>query len=367
MNCFTGSSRSLFWLPSILCFTALIFAADLGAQVGVRNLFSLNLVQSWLDEEPDQTMSLKWIPELDMQHSFSEGTGLSLSLSGQSYLFPLQDKAELETKLYRGWLKLDKSAWSLSLGLQRINFGTAELIRPEQWFDRLSPLDESEETEGVVAALGSIPLGSTGQMMLWAIRSENEVRGNEIIPSVPDRIEPGGRLEIPLGPVFTGLSYHKREISLPQQPEAEEHRLGLDLRWDGVFGAWLESSGSVFIAPESSLYPEFQTALSLGTDYTLSLGNGLYLRQETGVWHSTNSKLSTLHQDFVSTALLATYPLSLLDNLQLLNLYNWGSQDALSTLQLSRTYDYWSFYISVSQSYKKDVYPELRLRVAYNI
>lgn len=367
MNYSTGYSLRPYWLPRLICCTALLYAVSLGAQVGVRNLMDLSFTQHWPQDHPKQSLNLLWQPELEWEHNFRDETRLSVSLSSQSRILGLKDKPEFTNKLYRAWTQVDKSAWSLCVGLQRINFGTAELIRPEQWFDRLSPLDESEETEGVLAALGSIPLGSTGGLKLWAIHSEDECRGNEVIPSVPDRIEPGGRLELPVGPVFTGISYHYRRVTFPTLTEAEEHRLGFDLRWDGSFGAWLESSGSYYPGVDWAPFPDRQLAMSLGTDYTVSLGSGLYLRQETGWIYQGWGNLASLHTENVSTAFLATYPLSLVDNLQVLSLYDWSSREANAIVQVSRVYDYWSFYLSASQTMKKHQYPEIRLRIALNI
>ena len=367
MNCSTGFSLRPSWLLKAFCCTFLLIPFHLAAQVGVRNLFSLDGSQAWRSSHPEQSLKLLWQPELDYTIGSFDRARFSSSLSSQSYLTGLEDKPELDTKLYRAWGKVDFSAISLCLGLQRINFGTADLIRPQQWFDRLSPLDKSEETEGVVAALGSIALGSTGKMMLWAIRSEDECRGNEFIPSLPDMVEPGARLELPAGPVFTGLSYHYRKAGTSSFPETEEHRLGFDLRWDGLFGAWLESSGSYFSSEDEVPYPSLQTAFSLGADYTVGLGNGLYLRQETGFMHVSGEDFAALHTETLNTALLISYPMSLLDNVQALGVYDWSSRLVTTTLQISRIYDYWSFFLSASQVFERATHPELRLRIALNI
>lgn len=73
----------------------------------------------------------------------------------------------------------------LRLGLQKINFGSAQLFRPLMWFDKMDPRDPLQMTDGVWGALyryyfrnngGTSPLQYGQQVVL--IRGDTQLLGS---------------------------------------------------------------------------------------------------------------------------------------------------------------------------------------------
>lgn len=360
MKYFTECSIKAFWLLSLI----LAGSASLSASFTGSNLFCVELRQNWQNQDPDTAAKLLWQPELDWHVAFSDQIGIKLLASARSSVYPI-NPSSMNTQLYRIWSSVNLKGYNLSLGLQRLNFGTADLIRPLQWFDGLNPLDDREETEAVRAVVINLPLGQNGSLKGWGIYSSNRLKGNEIYPSQTQKIEPGGRLELPLGNLNSAISYHYRQALSGSDRELEEHRLGIDLRWDGLIGAWLESSSSTYL-DTSSQEDEYQVSISLGSDYTIEWGNGIYLRQETGSNHIGNN-LSELRNQNLGSALLLSYPLGLLDKIQALTYYDWNRGKTKLFVQYSRIYDFWSIVMGAGYQIDKGELPELRVQVAYNI
>ena len=50
---------------------------------------------------------------------------------------------------YRIWVRYQIKNWEFRLGLQKIDFGSAQLLRPIQWFNQIDPRDPLGLTNGV--------------------------------------------------------------------------------------------------------------------------------------------------------------------------------------------------------------------------
>ena len=73
-----------------------------------------------------------------------------------------------DTSLYRGYVSLHKSSATLTVGRQRIGWGTARFWSPMDMFNPISPVQiESEERQGVDAAL--LEFGSPGALRWNAV------------------------------------------------------------------------------------------------------------------------------------------------------------------------------------------------------
>jgi len=351
--------KLLFLLLNLLLISSLF--GIVGNSLELSNHFNLGAEQTWLEGTPDSMLKLMWQPEIDI-----ELMGLDFVTSAQFYTMPLQDSASMGSKLYRLWSGIDAGTWSIRTGLQRLNFGTAQVIRPLQWFDRIDPLDESQETEGVVSSILNIGLGEQAGLKLWAMVKGDKIYGAEIFQS--QGIETGGRLDFPLSILNLGLSYHHRNLlETTILDEGSEDRYGLDLRYDGAIGVWTETSWASFDLETVRGLTELTLASVIGTDYTIGIGNGLYIMQETGLWQSSPDTFGDLTADKVATSILASYPLGLIDKLQALAMLDWTEETQHLTLQYSRVYDYWSIDFSIGQQLSKDAYPALRLSISYDI
>jgi hypothetical protein len=56
-------------------------------------------------------------------------------------------------KPYRLWMRYSSDQFEIRLGLQKINFGSASMLRPLMWFDSVDPRDPLQLTDGVWALL----------------------------------------------------------------------------------------------------------------------------------------------------------------------------------------------------------------------
>ena len=59
-------------------------------------------------------------------------------------------------KPYRLWTRYSSDQFELRLGLQKINFGSASMLRPLMWFDQMDPRDPLHLTDGVWASAGTL-------------------------------------------------------------------------------------------------------------------------------------------------------------------------------------------------------------------
>ena len=59
-----------------------------------------------------------------------------------------------KVKLYRGWGRVSNDRAEVRVGLQKINFGSAMMLRPLMWFDSMDPRDPLQMTDGVWGAMG---------------------------------------------------------------------------------------------------------------------------------------------------------------------------------------------------------------------
>lgn len=310
-----------------------------GIQLDSTNRFSINAMLP-LDEPSDgSSAQFDWLLSVNANFWQSKVLRLDAEAVHSSRLSSVWQQdgndQDLHNDLYRYWLRASTAHTEFRLGLQRINFGSARLIRPLQWFDKLDPLDLLEQTEGAKAGLAKAYFPNNSTLWLWAILSDGKPKGNELIATTKDKLDYGLRYEFPLWSAETGLSLNHRPIFSPDSAQkATESRLGLDIRYDTFAGLWLESSANY--APELETKWSLQSVI--GADYTLGLGNGLYVLAESGIKHSSD-ELSSLHITELSSSVMVNYPLGLLDTIHYLAFANWDTHLQTHALVLRRSYD----------------------------
>ena len=64
------------------------------------------------------------------------------------------DSTDFRFKPYRLWLRYSTSHLEIRAGLQKINFGSSNILRPLMWFDKMDFRDPLMLTDGVYALLG---------------------------------------------------------------------------------------------------------------------------------------------------------------------------------------------------------------------
>ena len=75
-----------------------------------------------------------------------------------------------------------------STGLQKINFGSAVLLRPLMWFDSLDPRDPLQLTDGVYAVLLRYYFPNNANLWAWALYGNDSPKGWESAATAEDTV-----------------------------------------------------------------------------------------------------------------------------------------------------------------------------------
>jgi hypothetical protein len=321
-----------------------------------KNQVSLWSTLNYVDKTNTQ-LGARYIPTLSLSDSLKNGRLLDAELSVNAYgdlLFSGSnyDSASADISAYRFWVRYSGPRFEIRAGLQKINFGSAAILRPLMWFDRMDYRDPLQLTNGVYGVLGRYYFQGNINIWLWLLYGENKVKGWEIAPTLANTPEYGGRLQIPVSKGEMGLSFHHREADFTSfytyvqhtgSTHYPENRIGLDGKWDLGPGLWYE-----YVIkkndPDNGVLGEWETYFNAGLDYTFGIGNGLNLTTEffrynnKESWHGEN-------KDNNYSALAANYPFGLLNRISGAVYYNWTNREWYRFINLERSYDYWSFYL----------------------
>jgi len=341
------------------CLLTAVFTA--GVRTGLCADFDLRgQLSAWLGahDRParEASLGLRYIPTFSLRTDF--GRGLALDAEAAFNIFGAAQGVSFaaartsgEGKPYRLWVRFSTSRFEARLGLQKINFGSALLLRPLMWFDRLDPNDPLQLTDGVTGLLLKYTFPDNANVWLWGLLGNDGIKGWETVPSLRWSPEFGGRVQIPALSGELALTYHHRRIetarSLFPIPPGEraavpEDRIGIDGKWDVGPGIWVEA---VLARQDFVYYPlRYQKMLNLGLDFTFGLGNGLHLLAEHLVFDAS-SKAAAAGETRTLTALSLDYPLGLLDRLQGSAFHDWKSGDWYRFVTWRRTYDRWSLHL----------------------
>jgi len=304
--------------------------------------------------EPFQAQAgLRYIPELSFtlpagkytfEGEFSANLWGSGIYSGDSLEF------DQELSPYRMWVKFSGDQFELRAGLQKINFGSAQMFRPLMWFDFIDPRDPLQLTDGVYGLLGRYYFLNNANIWLWGLYGDDKVKGWELIPSLKNSIEYGGRVQLPLYTGEVAATYHHRTAdptavlpdSISMGDQAAENRIALDAKVDLVVGLWTEMS---LIHQDLSYSDQkYKTMLNVGTDYTFNLGNGLNLMAE-GFTYLQGEQAFAKNEGFTFGLLSASYPINIIHNVSAMVFYDFANKDFYRFINWSVAYDRWSFYI----------------------
>lgn len=309
-------------------------------------------------EQVRPQFGFRYLPSLSLAKNWTSGLSLDLELSlnayGTAFFFSGEDiRTEARAKPYRGWIRLAGPRMEARIGLQKINFGSASLLRPLMWFDTLDPRDPLQLTDGVYGILLRSFFQNNANIWLWGLYGNDNPRGWDAIPSHGRSPEFGGRIQLPVPRGEAAVTYHQRRIDLDaaelfpfpvMDPLVPERRIALDGKWDIGIGVWIEGT---LTHQDSDLLPlPWRRALNLGMDYTFGLGNGLNMMGEM-FWMQSSEKAFSSGEGLRMTALSLNYPLSLLDNLSAIVYYDWENRELYRFLNWQRTYDRWRLHAIV--------------------
>jgi len=303
----------------------------------------------------DPFLGIRYIPEFTLKESLSPGLSLdfeiSLNVFGTAQMHSFKDtQTDGDVDLYRMWGRLSTSRFEARIGLQKINFGSATLLRPLMWFDSIDPRDPLQLTDGVYALLFRYYFLNNANIWVWGLYGNDNLKGWDFFPSKPKSLEYGGRIQLPLGTGEWALTYHHRRMDPNMGPFdlakndsfVPEDRYALDGKWDVGIGLWFE--GTLTHQRTDLLPSPWQRAINVGLDYTFSLGNGLHALSET-FFYTHSEKAFGSGESLTFSALSLGYPLGLLDNLSCIFYYDWDNKGLYSFLNWRRTYDNWTINI----------------------
>jgi len=304
--------------------------------------------------EPFQAQGgLRYIPEL----SFSLPAGkytLDGEVSANMWLSSTfaNDTSAFDRDLapYRMWVRFSGDQFELRAGLQKINFGSAQMFRPLMWFDYIDPRDPLQLTDGVYGLLARYYFLNNANIWLWGLYGNDKVKGWELIPSKKNSIEYGGRVQLPLYTGEIAATYHHRTAdpgpvlpdSLTLGETAPENRIALDAKMDLAVGLWVE--GALIHQDFSFSDLNYKSMLNVGMDYTFGLGSGIHVMSEA-FGYLQGEKVFGNEQQIWFGLLSASYPVSLIHNVSLMLFYDFTNHNFYRFINWSMAYDRWSFYI----------------------
>ena len=229
---------------------------------------------------------------------------------------------------YRFWIRYSNEKVEARLGLQKITFGPGQILRNLSWFDNIDLTDLTGQIDGVKAfRLKWFP---SNTISLWSWSILNKV----------DSLSFGFRSELSHISGEWGITYHTDQ----------KNNIGLDYRYDGYFGLWSESS---LLLSENIK----QIITTLGLDYTLPIGNGLYLMTE--LMSIQQQKPIKSKENYA--AILATMPIGMIHQISIITQINIKENKNYNFLRWSSTYDNFSLNYIFSLNPKRQDYLPLKV------
>ncbi|MCP4665461.1 MAG: hypothetical protein GY849_03765, partial [Deltaproteobacteria bacterium] len=197
------------------------------------------------DESWENNSGLRYIPQLSVKQPLNEDSFIDAEISCNAFAATDEtDEGEkYDLDLYRAKLRYATAQTETRIGLQKINFGPAQLLRPLMWFDRLNPTDPLKLTEGVYALRFRYDALNNAGFWLWVLYGNKDPKGYEALPTVSGKPEFGGRLQYPiLGGELAGTCHFRRvDGDALFIRDYWEERLALDGQWDIGIGLWFEA------------------------------------------------------------------------------------------------------------------------------
>ncbi len=317
-------------------------------------------INSWLSVNPAHDFraqgGIRFIPSFTLEKQtkkFKYDSEISVNTYGTINIHNKKAEFDGDFKPYRLWIRMSTEQFELRAGLQKINFGSAVILRPLMWFDRIDPRDPLQLTDGVYAILGRYYFLNNANIWLWGLYGNESTKGWEVIPGNRKRPEYGGRIQFPALKGEIALSYHNREVDYSKSvfdttiidlPNSNENRLGLDGRWDIGVGLWFESTLIHKDIPKTNL--PWQQQINIGIDYTFGIGNGLNVINEF-LWVSASQSAFQPKNSISFSAMALMYPIGLLDNITAMIFYDWTNNDWYRFINWQRQYDKISLYLMV--------------------
>jgi hypothetical protein len=317
----------------------------------------------WLGASRDTSFlgvaGLRYLPEARFSSPISKELAFDVEASVNGFVSVSTRSLEstgVRVKPYRATVRVSSSRFEARAGLQKISFGSAILLRPLMWFDRVDPRDPLELTDGVYGLLARYYFQNNVNVWAWGLLGNSSPKGWEQDASVRWVPEPGARVQIPVPRGEVAATYHHRTVDYSQASkncvlldEQDEDRLGVDVKADLGIGLCLEgtlSRTTRHLIDKEEDPPVWSRAAVAGLDYTIGIGSGLSVLVEHMMVGSAPEPFGRGYvSDAHVSALMLSFPLGLLDNLRGMVYYDWKNEDPYSFLGWQRTLDNWIFSV----------------------
>jgi hypothetical protein len=246
--------------------------------------------------------------------------------------------------LYRAWVRYSTQRNEIRAGLQQLNFGSAVILRPLQWFDALDPTDPLHRTEGVWGVMDRLYFRNNATLWLWGLVGNKASRIWDRGMHGVGRPEWGLRYQQPVSSGELALSLNDRwvEPSSAILAPYRETKIGLDGKWDVGPGLWFEDSYTT-TSLASPLQKGFNF-LTLGGDLTPQFLDGVNLTVEHMAITTYSTKDDYLHTTHFS-ALMVSWPIDVVNRLSGIAYYSWGVDAWFHFLTWTADFDRSSFHL----------------------
>jgi hypothetical protein len=335
----------------------MIFASSSCWGMAQDSLHFKGQLSAWALYNPGNALPVylggRYIPQLNYNIQLPKESLIdfeaSANINGNVGFHPFDTgKADGKIKPYRLWARYSTSQFEIRLGLQKINFGSASMLRPLMWFDKLDPRDPLQLTDGVWGLLVRYYFLNNANIWLWGLYGNEEPKTWEIGKTNQRYPEFGGRLQSPVPKGEAAVSYHFRMADTRDQDsvftacaEIPENRIGLDGKWDLGVGLWVEGSW-ISKGKDIGTYTN-QEILNAGIDYTFGIGNGLNVILEQLVI-SYDKRPFEFSNTITFSGLSLSYPLGLFDNLGAIVFYDWTNNALYNFVNWHKQFNRISLY-----------------------
>ena len=315
--------------------------------------------QFWINTEfrNNDNYQIGYIPTLATYYKFSQNNIIDLEWAYHfSRTYNSNSLKFQNERTYRGWVRYIYKSIEFRLGLQKIVFGPAQILRPLAWFDNIDIKNPTGHTRGVEAFRIKYFFSNDLSIWAWIIKEES------------NNMTYGGRSELSTSLGEWGLTIHRDtsiESKLVSQfsiPISGSHsRLGLDYRYDGLLGFWFEGS-NYYIEKQNNYNNDNYSLMTIGLDYTIPVGTGLHVLMEnyrsTGWLNSSNTNQNIL-------AIMANLSIGMFHQIMVISNFDWDDKNIYNYLQWSSIYDRFSINCMASIN-PSEVGNSLQLMFIYN-
>jgi len=323
----------------------------------------------------DWSVGLRYIPGINLSKNML-GNGemdaeISLNIytsAQEAYLRDIDDNADIEP--YRSWARFSTHQFEIRLGLQKINFGPAKILRSLKWFDRVDERDPLKMTDGVYALLTRYYFLNNANIWGWVLYGNEELKGTESCHTDEHRLEFGGRCQVPVSKGELALTFNRRYVDREKWNQSDscsmdwscqmsefmsdgtENRFALDGSFDIGAGLWFEAcAGRLKINEKKGLWQEFFT---FGADYTFGIGPGIHILCEHFI-KSSGERILKQGDSLNISALSVDFSIGVMDTLKAIGYYNWDPDRASGYIGWQRTYNSWLINISLFSNPKDEL------------